>query len=379
MIIIPGKIPIRVHPYFWGIILLIGWMSTGSILPTILWAAVIFGSIVIHEYGHALTAVFFGQSAQIDLVALGGLTQRRGPRLKLWQEFLIVLNGPLAGLVLYLLASKLWQNSSFSHIPLIGYALQITAFINWYWTLFNLIPVQPMDGGRLVSILLENFFGYRGVTTALFISMVLAGVLSAFFFYINFLFAGALLFMFMFESHRNWRESLMMTHYDEKTDLQTLFKEAKKDLNLNRYEEAFKKLTQIRSSTGKGILYVAATQSTAEILASRGRYQEALDLLLPLENKLNPDSLSLLHHLLYKTGQFRKASEVGKKVYPLKPTYQTALINAFCHAHLGEVKPAIGWLQAAIRDGLPNVDEMLRMPEFDSIRQDPQFRLAFQS
>ncbi|MCE2982169.1 MAG: M50 family metallopeptidase, partial [Parachlamydia sp.] len=97
MIYIPGKIPIRIFPFFWLLIVMIGWLNTQSIPETAIWAAVIFISVLIHEFGHALTAVAFGQEAEISLVGLGGLTKREGPTLAKWKDFIIVLNGPLAG------------------------------------------------------------------------------------------------------------------------------------------------------------------------------------------------------------------------------------------------------------------------------------------
>lgn len=374
MIVIPGKIPIRIHPLFWMIIFLIGWLSTETFSLTVLWAFIIFFSVLIHECGHAFTAILFGQKAQIDLVAMGGVTQRTGPKLNLLQEFLVVLNGPLAGLLLYFLASKVNQHVALQSYPLVAYGLKVTIEINWIWTLFNLIPVQPMDGGRLFAIIMESFFGIRGVSFALFVSMVLAGTLAAICFYFNFLFGGALLFMFMFESYRDWRTSLLVTKHDKNSDLQTLFKEAQLLAQQKSYEEALRKFAEIRETTGAGVLYMAATQSIAEILAEQQKYHEAIDVLLPKEKMLSSDALLLLHHLLYKTGDFKRAIEVGKKVYQLKPNYHTALINAFSHARLGEVKPAIGWLQCAIREGLPDVQEVTRREEFDPIRNDPQFR-----
>src|SRR4051812_20886609 len=104
MIRIPGSIPISIYPFFWLLAVGIGWINTFNILGTSIWIGIIFVSVLVHEYGHALTAIFFGQKAQIDLVAMGGITQRHGSKLKLWQDFIIVLNGPLAGLCLGLLA-----------------------------------------------------------------------------------------------------------------------------------------------------------------------------------------------------------------------------------------------------------------------------------
>ena len=100
------KIPLKISPFFWVTAGLIGWInSMGTFHPfilTLIWIGVIFVSILIHEYGHALTSRYFGQHPRIQLVAFGGLTIPEGKRLKGWREFLVVLNGPLFGFLLFL-------------------------------------------------------------------------------------------------------------------------------------------------------------------------------------------------------------------------------------------------------------------------------------
>ncbi len=97
-------IPITIHPLFWVIAVLIGWLNSWSPVGTLLWTIVILVSLLVHEYGHALTAKGFGQRVSIELVAMGGLTYHRGKKLKPWQDFLIILMGPLAGFLLFVAA-----------------------------------------------------------------------------------------------------------------------------------------------------------------------------------------------------------------------------------------------------------------------------------
>ena len=127
-----------------------------------IWTLVIVVSVLVHEFGHALTAIAFGQKAHIDLVAFGGLTHRHGPHLKLSQEFLIVLNGPLAGFALaiacYFLAGMIGERS-----PVLYAIFEIGYIANIFWTVLNLLPIQPLDGGHLLRIVFEGMFGLRGV------------------------------------------------------------------------------------------------------------------------------------------------------------------------------------------------------------------------
>src|SRR5712692_11355458 len=53
--------------------------------------------------------------------------------------------------------------------------------VNVYWSLFNLLPVLPMDGGRIVGTALTRFFGRRGFLISQLLALVLAGSLALLF------------------------------------------------------------------------------------------------------------------------------------------------------------------------------------------------------
>lgn len=375
MIRIPGNIPISIYPLFWLLAAGLGWINTFTVLGTAVWIGIVFVSILVHEYGHALTAIFFGQKAQIELVAMGGVTQRQGGRLKLWQDFIIVLNGPLAGFSLGLLAYFLKRTFiAPGSTSLSAYALEVMFYVNVFWTFINLVPVQPLDGGKLLGIILQSFFGLRGIKIALFISMVLSVLLGLFFFSIHAVLAGVIFMMLAFESYRSWRESLSVTEQDQNLILQHLLKEAERDILNGNKQESLNKLLRIRDLAKSGIIYINATEHAAALLAEKGSFKEAYELLMPLSHKIDADSLRLLHQLAYRQGKWQDAVSVGTRSYQAIPNYETALINALSLAILGEVRPCIGWLQCAIKEGLPNLQEILHKREFDNIRHDPLFQ-----
>ena len=373
MIAIPGKIPIQIFPLFWLLIFAIGWLNSGTLEGTAIWAVVIFFSILIHEYGHALTAVFFGQRAKIQLVGLGGLTERRGPPLPKWKDFVVVLCGPLAGFLLFFLTYFIL--SSFPLQPsVLSYALQVSLHVNLFWTLLNLLPILPLDGGHLMRIGLEGSFGLKGLKFALFISMVLSGFLGFYFFLISQILMGALLFMLTFEGYKAWSEVRDMSSEDKDETLQRTIQNGIQALKEGKLEEALAGFNFVRQQAPKGILYVTATEYASHILVQKGQYQAAYDRLYPLKNRLSPEYAYLLQQLAYRLQEWEEVVEIGQKVYQDKPSVDVALLNACAYAIMGQATPTVGWLRCAAQMGCPNLKDVIQKREFDAVRHTEAFK-----
>lgn len=371
---IPGPIPVHIYPIFWFLAFAIGWISSSSIVWTFVWVGIILFSVLIHEFGHALTAKAFGQKVHIDLLGFGGLTHRHGRKLRGWQEFLIVLNGPLAGFALALVA---WLSLVILHLNKTSFVwgiLTITLYANIFWTFVNLLPVQPLDGGKLLNIFLEGIFGVKGLKASLLLSMVLGLAIAVLGFVYNQFLMGIVFMLLAFENYRMWKGSLVLTEQDEDLVLQNLLKDAKDELRTGNPDDAGVKLQHVRQVAKSGVIYITASELLAELKNEQGDYSGAFQLLEPISAKLTSPYFKLLHQSAYRCGEWKSATKLGERAYQDFPGYETALINALSHALLGEVKPALGWLHCAIRDGLPNLRAILNKPEFDSIRNTPQFQ-----
>lgn len=369
-----GKITFRIQPIFWLLVFLIaGINSNFAITGMIIWAVIIVISVLVHEMGHALTAVAFGQRAHIDFMAFGGLTHRHGPHLKPSQEFIIILNGPLAGLAL---AGLCYISSGMlgTQAPLLRAVLDIGFFANIYWTIFNLFPMQPLDGGHLLRIILEGLLGLRGIKISLFISLAASLLFCLLLFLHQYFILGIFFMMFTFENYRAWKSSLQLTEADKDKALMQLMKNAEKDYQKGNEEIAYHKLEHILKQTNKGVIFQRSSELAAQILENQGCLQESYNKLLPLKANLTPEALSLLHKLAYRLGDLKEAISIGSLSYQRQPTYETALINAFSYAIQGDVKPTIGWLQCAIKEGLPNLKAIINNIEFNNVRSDPQFQ-----
>lgn len=370
---------IRIHPLFWLVAGLIGWLASQSTLGTGLWAVVILFSVLIHEFGHALTATLFGQSAEINLVALGGETQRRGPPLKFWQEFFVVFNGPLSGFILFGISYYLIKQTTEETSLIWRYLLTISMYVNFYWTLINLLPIQPLDGGRLLCIIFEGCFGLTGLKIALFLGVLLSVLVSVWFFLSGNLLMGSLFLLFTYEGFQTWRNTLPLMPSDRNESLQKLLKDSEEDLRLGHHEEAWDRLNEIHRLTKDGVIHVKATQYMAVLLSAQQRFKEAYELLTPIQKQLDTEHLHLLHQLAYRNNDWKKGIELGNRIYKIAPGFETALINAYCYSMIGDTEPAIGWLRCSIRDGLPNIHVVLHRQEFNNIRQDPRFQSLYNS
>ncbi len=143
------------------------WASVGVLLILL---AVVFGCVLLHEYGHALAARAFGvQTRDIIITPIGGLARLSGMPRKPHQEFVVTIAGPLVNLALALCVALYLALTSQSLLPperLVGFDgfTQLVLWLNLVLFAFNLIPAFPMDGGRILRSVLALVTDYRTAT-----------------------------------------------------------------------------------------------------------------------------------------------------------------------------------------------------------------------
>lgn len=370
------KIPLRVHPFFWLLAALIGFLNSSEPIQIVVWVFIIFISVLVHECGHAFTGKLFGQNVRIELMAFGGMTYREGRKLKAWEEFCVVLMGPVAGFMLCLLSFFL-QRAIENKESLFFFAAHITTLINFLWTLLNLIPILPLDGGQLLRIILEKFIGFKAMKVTHLISLVLSLALTFLFFVEAQIFLGILFFMLSFMSYRSFKESSFMSVRDQDMCLQKLFEGAEKKLLEERKEEALEDFLKIRSLSNKGIIYNVSTETAALILLEKRSDQgeskkRAYELFSSLPT-ISAEIIPRFHRLSFDYGNLEKTIELSEEAFQLNPTADTALITAKAYALKSQAKPAIGWLECAISEGIDDINALLQKSEFDPIKEDPEF------
>ncbi len=155
-------IPVRIHFTFLLILGYFGFLGQNTAsgwLPWVLFAIALFTCVVLHEFGHALTARVYGiKTRDITLYPMGGVAMFEG-RMKPSQELWIALAGPLVNVVIaallgiYLVATG--GGVEFSGKDLLANGLLPALFwANVSLAVFNLIPAFPMDGGRVLRAFL---------------------------------------------------------------------------------------------------------------------------------------------------------------------------------------------------------------------------------
>lgn len=200
-------IPVRVHPMFWVLSAGLGMHNNGSEL--IIFIACVFVSILVHEFGHALMVKAEGEIPEVVLFWMGGVCRYTREPSSRWRRFRIVAAGPGFGLILFALVfgGTLLMFRSGNREELFGQADGMNSYldsaivnllyINLIWSLFNLLPLLPFDGGHLLQIILECFRPRSQATRwAHVVSLVTAGSLAGYFFMQNSVY-NALLLAFM--------------------------------------------------------------------------------------------------------------------------------------------------------------------------------------
>ncbi|APR79524.1 Hypothetical protein A7982_04871 [Minicystis rosea] len=170
-------IPITIRGWFWITAVL---FSLGSIDVAGVWAVPIIVlsmlvSILVHELGHALAVRRHGIAPAITLHAMGGTTTSDDSRLDRFQRAMIDLAGPMAGFALGALVYFGGRALPPGTSPIVLFAFSVMVWMNVAWSVLNLVPVLPFDGGHI----LENALGPRRARTTYQVSLGFAVVLAA--------------------------------------------------------------------------------------------------------------------------------------------------------------------------------------------------------
>lgn len=202
-------IPVRVHPLFWLIMVLLSGQDT-DLRAILVFVGCAFVSILVHEFGHGLSSRHFGyRPTEIVLYGMGGYCLCDIERQTPVQRLVVLFSGPGAGFLLMFammilggavfgvtpaddlrlmglvlgISSDVGMSRSFFNLPAVTRSVYVAMIeINLMWGVLNLLPIWPLDGGRITEVLLGMLRRRDASRVTHIVSLLTAGFLAVIFF-----------------------------------------------------------------------------------------------------------------------------------------------------------------------------------------------------
>lgn len=430
-------IPVKVELSFLFIAVLLASSRLSEPVLLIEWVVVVFVSVLVHEFGHALVCRAFGLAPTIQLYGMGGLTSWTGnERVTPPKNIAISLAGPGAGFFfggLVYLAGRFFPEmgaTRFGDVLLLD-----LLWVNWGWGVFNLLPVLPLDGGHVVNSL-EEWVTKRPVTIiapafsllvavglallALRANLTLVAILMAWFALIN---GGALYRQFHYYRDRRLRGPLDAAHVAFKNRDGAAVVRAAEELLPAAASDAAKREAQqllVQGLILEGDL-ARAQQEAARLQAVHSpeamqealmRFQpeewpRALPLLEPAyQSSLKPELgmmyayalilaqrfdevlpliaeprldeyanglYALLQQTALQAGAYEISIRAGEQAHARGASPHIAYNIARAHIRAGRREEALQWLDRAVAAGYDDVKTLATDPDFELLGDYPEF------
>ena len=155
---------------------------------------VYFSLLFIHELGHAITGIILGYKLEkIVFYPMGGVTIFNLPiNISLKKELLILIMGPIMQIIGYLILKNYFLDIRVYHYTLL---------------IFNLLPLYPLDGGKILNIILNYYFNYLDSYKYTYIvSLIIVSLLilyNGFYFNLNLLLMTLIMFHKLIKIYKN--------------------------------------------------------------------------------------------------------------------------------------------------------------------------------
>jgi stage IV sporulation protein FB len=183
--------PFRATPLFWAAVAVLGIRyyadpEAGSFGYFVFWMVAAVSAVLLHDLGQILVGRFFAMRGDVVLYGLGSLTMGADTLSRRWQRVVVLLSGSL---IQFVFVAVIWGLTWAPYPALLGSAplrysigngTAILLRAHFYWGLLNLLPIWPLDGGRIACEIGDGLFGRRGIWAALGLSLVTCAAVAIF-------------------------------------------------------------------------------------------------------------------------------------------------------------------------------------------------------
>ena len=136
-----GAGSLGLSPYVWGLLIALG----------------LFGSVLLHELGHAFVARSYNiKTSGITLMLMGGVAELEEMPSDPRGEAKIAVAGPIVSVLVGIGAYLILYLYDIKEYPDLSFGLSYLGHINIFLACFNLLPAFPMDGGRILRAFLAR-------------------------------------------------------------------------------------------------------------------------------------------------------------------------------------------------------------------------------
>lgn len=304
-----ANVPVSVSPWY---LFLLAYLTYQDLRQGLLLAGCITVSLLAHEFGHALVARYFKLSPQILLHGFGGLTGHERPR-RDRDEALIIAAGPFAGLLLggvVYAAARMIEFESMTAYMVVRYFIQI----NFIWSIFNLLPMWPMDGGQLFRIGASKLLKpARGERVTHILSIVVIALVAVGTYYQGF--GGPMLMLIL--ALTAWQNVQALQNAPEAAaprrdnpHARELIERAERAYEAGDEDEAARLCHQLRAESHVPPQTLTRAWTILGITTTRkGDYNEALSYLRRAPD--TPEVVEATAQCLYQLGDYEKLEELA--------------------------------------------------------------------
>jgi stage IV sporulation protein FB len=143
---------------------------------------ILFLSIILHEFGHVLAARKMNiPTGDVNLNMLGGLANINITNLRPMQEFKIAIAGPFVNLCILMFVFLLVYLIDPAQGTRVYDLLLVAGAVNGVMMIFNLLPIFPMDGGRISRSIMSGIWGHvAGTRFAIYLGWSLSLIMMVY-------------------------------------------------------------------------------------------------------------------------------------------------------------------------------------------------------